>query len=126
MVKKKSNFVKEDNINARSTHLPLDTVIINCKGTEIKASPFKITKHDVNTPISTQMKKIIEQKIFVNNSLHIIGQQLDRIEEKVEKPISSIKTEKPLIDLPGQRQNLSLKTTQTKTIEKVEQMLYKR
>ena len=80
------------------------------------------------------MKKIIEQKIFVNNSLYIIGQQLDRIEEKVEKPISSIKTEKPLIDLPGQRQNLSLKTTQnlslkttqTKTIEKVEQMLYKR
>ena len=74
MVKKKSNFVKEDNIIARSTHLPLDTVIINYIGTEIKASPFKITKHDINTPISTKMKKIIVQKIFVNNSLHIIGQ----------------------------------------------------
>ena len=29
-----------------------------------------------------------------------------------------------MIDLPGQRQNLSLKTTQSKTIEKVEQMLF--
>ena len=49
---------------------------------------------------------------FTNESLHVIGQQLDRIEEKivektvsVEKPISeksiSIKTEKPLIDLPS-------------------------
>ena len=28
-----------------------------------------------------------------------------------------------MINLPSQRQNLSLKTTQTKTIEKVEQML---
>ena len=61
-----------------------------------------------------------KKKNFVNNSLHIIGQQLDRIEEKVEKPTSSIKIEKPLIDLPSQRHNLSLKTTQPKTIEKVE------
>ena len=120
---KKSNFVKEDKIIVRSSHPPLDTFIINCKGTEIKASPFKIAKIiDVNTPISTKTKKIIEQNNFVNNSLHIIGQQLNRIEEKIEKPTSS-KTEKPLIDLPSQRQNLSLKSTQTKTIEKVEQML---
>ena len=41
----KSNFVKEDNPIAGFTHLPLDTVIINCKGTEINASPF--TEHDV-------------------------------------------------------------------------------
>ena len=120
---KKSNFVKEDKIIVRSSHPPLDTFIINCKGTEIKASPFKIAKIiDVNTPISTKTKKIIEQNNFVNNSLHIIGQQLNHIEEKIEKPTSS-KTEKPLIDLPSQRQNLSLKSTQTKTIEKVEQML---
>ena len=118
----KSNFVKEDNIVVRFTHPPLDAVIINCKGTEINASPF--TEYHVNTPISIETKKIIEQKNFVNNSLHIIGQQLNCIEEKVEKPTSSIKIEQPLIDLPGQRHNLSLKTTQTKTIEKVEQMLF--
>lgn len=116
------NSVKEDNTVVRFTHPPLDAVIINCKGTEINASPF--TEHHVNTPISIETKKIIEQKNFVNNSLHIIGQQLNRIEEKVEKPTSSIKIEQPLIDLPGQRHNLSFKTTQTKTIEKVEQMLF--
>ena len=80
---KKSNFVKEDKTIVWSSHPPLDTFIINCKGIEIKASPFKIAEIiDVNTPISIETKKIIEQKIFVNNSLHIIGQQLDRIEEK--------------------------------------------
>ena len=83
--------------------------IVNCKGTEIKASPFKIAEIiDVNTPIFTETKNIIEKNNFVNNSLHIISQQLDCIEEKIEKPISKI--EKPLIDLPSHRQNLSLKT----------------
>ena len=57
--------------------------------------------------------------------MHIIGQQLDRSEEKiVEKPTS--KPEKPLIDLPSKKKkkkNLSLKASQAKTIEKVEQML---
>ena len=41
-----------------------------------------------NNPVSNETKKIIEQNNFVNNSLHIIGQQLDRIEKKVEKPTS--------------------------------------
>ena len=71
----------------------VNTFIINCKGIKINASPFKIAKIiDANTPISTETKKIIEQSNFVNNSLHIIGQQLDQIEEKIEKPTSS-KTE---------------------------------
>ena len=92
--KKKSNFVKEDKTIVSSSHPPFHTFIINCKGTEIKASPFKIAEIiDVNTPISTETKKIIEQNNFVNNSLHIFGQQLDHIEEKIEKPTSS-KTEK--------------------------------
>ena len=71
-------------------------------------------------PIETK-KKIIEQNNFVNNSLHIIGQQLDRIEEKVEK-LTFSKLEKPLIDLPSQKGKLRIKTSQAKTIEKVEQM----
>ena len=65
--------------------------------------------------------------------MHVIGQQLDRIEEKivektvsVEKPISeksiSIKTEKPLIDLPSQREKVMFKTSQSKTLEVVEKM----
>ena len=103
----KSNFVKEDKTIVRSTHPPLETVLIDCKGTEVKASPFKIA--DADTPVL----KIIEQNNFTNNSLHIIGQQLDRIEEKiVEKPTSS-KLEKPLIDLASQKKKkkLSLKTS---------------
>ena len=67
--------------------------------------------------------------------MHVIGQQLDRIEEKiVEKTVSkekstsveksvSIKTEKPLIDLPSQRENLKFKTSQAKTLDIVEKML---
>ena len=90
----------------------------------MKATPFKIVEViDANTTISTETKKIIEQNNFVNNSLHIIGQQLDHIEKKVEKPTIS-KPGKPLIDLPSQRENLSLKTSRDKTIEKVEQMFF--
>ena len=60
--------------------------------------------------------------------MHIIGQQLDRIKEKiVEKPVSekfvSVKTEKPLIDLPSQREKVMFKTSQSKTLEIVEKML---
>ena len=66
--------------------------------------------------------------------MHVIGQQLDRIEEKiVEKTVSkeksasveksvSIKTEKPLIDLPSQRENLKFKTSQAKTLDIVEKI----
>ena len=65
--------------------------------------------------------------------MHVIGQQLNRIEEKivektvsVEKPISeksvSIKTEKPLIDLPSQREKIMFKTSQSKTLEVVEKI----
>ena len=39
--------------------------------------PFKIA--DDQTPITS----IIEQNNFTNESLHIIGQQLDRIEETI-------------------------------------------
>ena len=83
---------------------------------EVKAPPFKIV--DDQTPITS----IIEQNNFTNESLHVIGQQLDRIEEKiVERTISvekhasekfvSIKTEKPLIDLPSQREKVIFKTS---------------
>ena len=103
---KKSNFVKAEKTIVRSSHPPLETILITRQDqkAEVKASSFKIA--DVQTPITS----IIEQNNFANESLHVIGQQLDRIEEKIvektvsiEKPISeksiSIKTEKPLIDL---------------------------
>ena len=77
---------------------------------------------------------LLNKKNFTNESLHVIGQQLDRIEEKiiekivsVEQPVSrksaSVKIEKPLIDLPSQREKVNFKTSQTKTLEIVEKML---
>ena len=84
---------------------------------EVKASPFKIANDQ--TPVIS----IIEQSNFTNKSLHVIGQQLDCIEGKIdEKPVFA-KREKPLIDLPGQRENVKFKTSQAKTLEIVEKML---
>ncbi|KAL4601694.1 hypothetical protein ACB092_10G000200 [Castanea dentata] len=114
-----------------TSHPPLETVLIACKGdkesTEVKASPFKIV--DDKTPVFT----IIEQNNFTNESLHIIGQQFDRIEEKIDEKPAVSKPEKPLIDLPSQRKNIDFKTSQSKTfdlvnsqgstVEKIEKML---
>ena len=77
---------------------------------------------------------LLNKNNFTNESLHVIGQQLNRIEEKivektvsVEQPVSrksiSVKTEKPLIDLPSQREKVMFKTSQSKTLEVVEKML---
>ena len=128
---KKSNFVKvADKAIVRSSHPPLETVLITCQDqkTEVKATPFKIV--DDQTPITS----IIEQNNFTNASLHIIGQQLNRIEEKIiertisiEKPISEksvfVKIEKPLIDLPCQKEKVMFKTSQSKMLEVVDKML---
>ena len=82
----KSNFVKAaDKSNVRSTHPPLETVLITCQdqNTEVRATPFKIADDQ------TSITSIIEQNNFTNESLHVIGQQLDYIEEKiVEKTVS--------------------------------------
>ena len=73
---------------------------------------------DDQTPITS----FIEQNNFTNESLHVIGQQLDHIEEKIiertvsiEKPASEksvfVKTKKPLIDLPSQRDKVMFKAS---------------
>ena len=126
---KKSNFVKAiDKAIVRSSHPPLETVLITCQyqKTKVKASPFKIADDQ------TLITSIIEQNNFTNESLHVISQQLNHIEEKIvertiekhafEKSIS-IKTEKPLIDLPSQREKVMFKTSQSKMLEVVEKML---
>ena len=104
--------------------------MITCQDqkTEVNATPFKIANNQ--TPIIS----IIEQNNFTNESLHVISQQLDRIEEKIvertvsiEKPASEksvfVKTGKPLIDLPSQREKVMFKTSQSKMLEVVDKML---
>ena len=90
---KKSNFIKAaDKSIVRSTHLPLEIVLITCQDqkTEVRATPFKIA--DDQTPIIS----IIEQNNFKNESLYVIGQQLDHIEEKIVERTVSI--EKPTFE----------------------------
>ena len=122
---RKSNFVKTfDKAIVRSSHPPLETVLINCQDqkTEIKATPFKIS-NDQN-PITS----LIEQHNFTNESLHVIGQQPDHIENtiSIKKSVSekSVLIEKPLLDLSSQKEKVLLKTSQSKMLKVVDKMLY--
>ena len=71
----------------------------------MKAFTFKIANDQ--TPVVS----IIEKNNFTKESLHVIGQQLDRIEEKIVEKTVFVKFEKPLIDLSSQREKISLKTS---------------
>ena len=67
---KKSNFVKVvDKAIVRSSHPPLETVLITChdQKTEVKAIPFKIADDQ------TSITSVIEQNNYINESLHGIG-----------------------------------------------------
>jgi hypothetical protein len=112
----KKNFVKEDKTIVKSSHPPLENILIDCKGVTVKGSPFKSTND-----IHHENRKIIEQNNFVNQSLYTIGQQLDRIEEKISP--ASLKVEKPFISLSEKRKSFGLKTNSQKNIEKIEKML---
>ena len=92
--------------------------MITCQDqkTEVRATPFKIADDQ------TSIISIIEQNNFTNKSLHVIGQQLDCIEEKIiertisiEKPTSEksvlVKTDKTLINLPSQTEKVIFKTS---------------
>ena len=112
---KKSNFVKIDKTIIRTSHPPLEPILITTKKDEVrkeevKASPFKIA-YDKTPTVS-----LIEQNNFTNESLHVIGQQLDRIKEKVDEKTPVSKIEKPLIDLPSQREKVNFKTSQLKLL----------
>jgi len=115
-VVKKPFVLAKDKTVVKGPHPSIETLQVKGKDDIVViASPFKVTKNDTT---HSETRKIIEQNNFVNQSLHIIGQQLDRIEEKVdsnkivEKPIPlAIKkdVEKPLISLPEERNGTSLK-----------------
>ena len=77
----------------------------------MKLSPFKIVD------VGTHVFSIIEQNNFTNESLHVIGQQLNRIEEKIVETTAASKPKKPLIDLPNQKEKVKFKTSQAKTLE---------
>jgi len=115
-VVKKSFVLAKDKTVVKASHPSIKTLRVKGKDDIVViASPFKVTKNDTT---HSETRKIIEQNNFVNQSLHIIGQQLDRIEENVDsnktvqKPIPlAVKkdVEKPLISLPEERKGISLK-----------------
>jgi cell division protein FtsB len=105
----KKNFVKEDKTVVKSSHPPLTNILIDYNKDSVKGSPFKST-----TDVSPENRMIIEQNNFINQSLHTIGQQLDRIEEKLISPSSS-KIENPLISIPKKKKSLDSKIDQNQT-----------
>jgi hypothetical protein len=103
----KKNFVKEDKTIVKSSHPPLTNILIDYNKVSVKGSPFKST-----TDVSPENRMIIEQNNFINQSLHTIGQQLDRIEEKL---ISPSEIENPLISIPKKKKSLDSKIDQNQT-----------
>jgi hypothetical protein len=74
----KDEWVKEDNTVVSSSHPPQETIVFKHRTTTVKASPFKVSSE------STDVKKVIEQNNYTNQYLNSIGNQLDKIEEKLD------------------------------------------
>ena len=88
----------------------------------VKASPFKLPHPKI--PEKDEERKIIEQNNYTNKCLNVRGDQLDRIENKIDSiNTKQIPMETPLIKTQELKPSLSLKTTKTKTNEKIDQML---
>ena len=87
---KKSSFVKEDIAVVRSSHPPLETFLVKCKRTKVKASPFKIV--DEQTPVHS----IIEQREKVNfktsqaKTLEIVEKMLFDLKVKTKGTSTSV------------------------------------
>ena len=104
----KTNWTKEDTKEVvRSSHPPLDKITFKHMKADVVASPFQPTSEEV------VVSKVIAQNNYTNQCLHIIGKQLDRMEEKVKKKVilqpgnpskPSPALEKPLVKLPTTRQ----------------------
>ena len=94
----------------------MESIIISHKGTDLVASPFKLS-------IGSEIKKVIEQNNYTNQCLNVLGKQLKHIEIKIESP-KSCKTEKPLVQFPEVKSiGTSLKSTTNKNLEKIEKMI---
>ncbi|KAI8568334.1 hypothetical protein RHMOL_Rhmol02G0190000 [Rhododendron molle] len=119
----KSKWKKSDNTIVNSGHPPLEPIILDYKGSSIIASPFKLPSD------RSDCKQIIEQVNYTNQCLKVIGEQLDKIETKIDEgetnctPSSSKIIEKPLILLPERRSQIKLNPD--KNIQKIEDMLQK-
>jgi len=120
----KEKWVKEDNTVVSSSHPPQETIVFQHRTTMVKASPFKVTSEN------TDVKKVIEQVNYTNQYLNSIGNQLDKIEDKLDNnPLPKekhkpFKQEKPIVKFPDLKSGTSLKVNKEKPfIDKIEDML---
>ena len=122
----KTNQTKKTNEVIQSSHPPLEAITFKHKGEDVVATPFKFPSREEKL-----VKKVIKQKNYTNQCLHVIGKQLNRVEERIEnkailqpgnqaKPIPTL--EKPLVKLPVTRQT-SLKSKDKTALEIVTQKL---
>ena len=98
----------------------MDKITFKHKKADVVASPFQ---HPTSEEVV--VSKVIAQNNYTNQCLHVIGRQLDKMEEKVEKKVilqlgnpskPSPALEKPLVKLPTTRQ-ASLKSKDQTALE---------
>ena len=97
----KTNWTKKNNEVIRSSHPPLEAITWKHKGEDVVATPFRFPSTEEKL-----VKKVIEQNNYTNQCLHVIGKQLDRVEERVENKVilqlgnqakPNLTLEKPLV-----------------------------
>ena len=116
-------WIKENKTTVESSHPPNKNILINVGKDLVKASPFKFPHKN---PEKDEERKIIEQNNYTNKCLNVIGDQLHKIENKIDLIIikqTPNKIETHLVKTQELKTGLSLKTSQTKTRGKIDQML---
>ena len=117
-----SKWTKPDKTSIESTHPPKENILIKIGNDLVKASPFKLPPPKI--PEKEDQRKIIEQNNYTNKCLNVIGDQLDKIENKIDLiNTKQVPMETPLVKTQELKPGLSLKTSKTKTSEKIDQML---
>ena len=89
----KEKFIKTDGTITVASHPPAKNIKFNHRNNLIVASSFKTPTKD------SKVNKIIEQSNYTNESLIMIGKQLDEIEIKINnsKCLENHKKEQPLV-----------------------------
>jgi hypothetical protein len=75
-----TKWTKLDKTSVESSHPPKENILIKIGNDLVKASPFKLPPPKI--PEKDEERKIIEQNNYTNKCLNIIGDQLDKIENK--------------------------------------------
>ena len=78
---KKSNFVKENKTIVRSSHPPLETVLITCQKTKVKASPSKLLM------LILLFLVLLNKTILLMNPCIILVNSLTTLKKKLMKKL---------------------------------------